>query len=60
MGGELHRQLVSMPGNTVEKLCFTIIVRIIVELVMLIYSELYLLLIQIAQQSMISSIMDVL
>ena len=47
-------------SNTVGKLCFTIIVRIILDLVMLIYSELYLLLIQIAQQSMISSIMDVL
>ena len=47
-------------SNTVGKLCFTIKIRIILDLVMLVYSELYLLLIQIAQQSMISSIMGVL
>ena len=38
-------------SNTVGKLCFTIKIRIILDLVMLVYSELYLLLIQIAQQN---------
>ena len=52
--------LIACTSDIVGKPCLTTIIRILLDLVMFIYSELYLLLIQFAQQSMISSIMGVL